>query len=208
MKRLSSFLKSMAVGGLLVILPMGILVFVVTWFFAKVRDAIHPLTTFVINRSPIEGLTADLIVIVVLIAACVAIGALVRTKLGGWLHRVLEAKLLLKAPGYSLIKETVTQFLGTKKSPFSSVALVQIFGNETLASAFVTDEHDDGSFTVFVPTGPNPTSGNIFHLPGCFVHPVDVGVEDAMRTIISCGAGSQVLIKAKAAAAATAAVDG
>ena len=93
-----------------------------------------------------------------------------------------------------MIKETVSQFIGNKKSPFSSVALAQIFGNETLVTVFVTDEHPDGSFTVFMPTGPNPTSGNIYHLKGDFVHPVDVPVEAAMKSIISCGAGSEKLV--------------
>ena len=36
-----------------------------------------------------------------------------------------------------------------KKTPFSQVALVQLFGNETMVSAFVTDSHADGTFTVF-----------------------------------------------------------
>jgi len=80
-------------------------------------------------------------------------GFLVRTKPGKWLHLFLESRLLMRAAGYSLIQETVQQFLGAKKSPFSSVALVRIFGNETLVSAFITDEHADGSFPVFVPTG-------------------------------------------------------
>ena len=117
--------------------------------------------------------------------------------MGGWLFRSLESSLLNKVFGYNLIKETVTQFLSSKQSPFSSVALVNVFGNETLMTAFVTDEHEDGSYSVFVPTGPNPTSGNIYHLKKEFVHLVDISVEDAMRSIISCGAGSSKLIKAK-----------
>ena len=124
------------------------------------------------------------------------IGAIVRTKFGKFLHTTLEQRLLKIAPGYNLIKETVLQILGSKKSPFSSVALVQIFGNDTMVTAFVTDEHSDGSFSVFVPTGPNPTSGNIYHLRGKYVHPVNIPVEDAMRSIISCGAGSSQLIEA------------
>lgn len=119
---------------------------------------------------------------------------LVRTRLGTWLYALIESRLLRRAPGYSMIKETIAQFLGKKQMPFSSVALVKIFGNDTLASAFVTDTHEDGSYTVFVPTGPNPTSGAIYHLQAENVFPVAVSVEDAMRSIISCGAGSSVLI--------------
>ncbi len=77
-----------------------------------------------------------------------------------------------------------------------AIPLVQVFGNSTLMTAFVTDEHPDGSCSVFVPTGPNPTSGNIYHLEGKYVHPVDIPVEEAMRSIISCGAGSNRLIEA------------
>lgn len=62
-------------------------------------------------------------------------------------------------------------------------------------TAFVTEQHVDGSYSVFVPTGPNPTSGNIYHLKKKYVHLVDVSVEDAMRSIISCGAGSGKLLK-------------
>ena len=143
-----------------------------------------------------QEILADILVIAVILTLCFVIGVFVRTRLGKWIFQTLENKILKIAPGYSLIKETVMQFLGGKRSPFSSVALVQIFANETLASAFVTDTHEDGSYTVFVPTGPNPTSGNIYHLAARFVHPVDVPVEDAMRSIISCGAGSTKLIKA------------
>ena len=49
--------------------------------------------------------------------------------------------------------------------------------------------------TVFVPTGPNPTSGFIYHLPNEYIHKVDVKVEDAMRSVISCGTGSSALIQ-------------
>jgi uncharacterized membrane protein len=49
---------------------------------------------------------------------------------------------------------------------------------------------------VFVPTGPNPTSGNIYHLPGDRVRSVDVPVDQAMRAIISCGAGSTAMVVA------------
>jgi uncharacterized membrane protein len=62
-------------------------------------------------------------------------------------------------------------------------------------TAFITDEHEDGRTTVFVPTGPNPTSGNIYHLNSDQVFPIDIPVEDAIRTIIGVGNGSRKLLK-------------
>ena len=194
MNRFKEFVKSTVLGGLLVILPLAIFFFALTWIFGLVLSAISPLTNIVMQKSPLQGIVADILVVALLIAVCFSVGAIVRTKLGKWLYLFIESNVFLRVPGYSLIKETVFQFLGNKKSPFSSVALVQIFGNETLVSAFITDEHKDGTRTVFVPTGPNPTSGNIYHLPKDLVHPVDVSVEDAMRSIISCGAGSSTFI--------------
>lgn len=194
MNRFKEFVKSTVLGGVLIILPLAIFFFALTWIFGLVRTAISPLTNIVMQKSPLQGIVADILVVALLIAVCFSVGVIVRTKLGKWLYLLLESNVFLKVPGYSLIKETVSQFLGNKKSPFSSVALVQIFGNETLVSGFITDEHKDGTRTVFVPTGPNPTSGNIYHLPKDLVHPVDVSVEDTMRSIISCGAGSSTLI--------------
>jgi uncharacterized membrane protein len=194
MNRFKEFVKSTVLGGLLVILPLAIFFFALTWIFGLVLTAISPLTNIVMQKSPLQGIVADILVVALLIAVCFSVGAIVRTKLGKWFYLFVESNVFLRVPGYSLIKETVFQFIGNKKSPFSSVALVQIFGNETLVSGFITDKHKDGTHTVFVPTGPNPTSGNIYHLPKDLVHPVDVSVEDAMRSIISCGAGSSTLI--------------
>ncbi len=192
MQRLKNFVKSTVIGGLLVVLPTGILLGVLAWIFKTIQSLIEPITSRIEDLSP---LLADILVIFLIIAACFVIGVFVRTRLGKFVYSLIETNLLAKAPGYSLVKETVFQFLGNKKSPFSSVALAQIFGNETMVSAFVTDTHEDGSCTVFVPTGPNPTSGNIYHLEAKYVHPVDVSVEDAMRSIISCGAGSSTLLE-------------
>ncbi len=194
MKRLKNFFKSALIGGLLVVLPLGIMVTIVVWIFSHVHLAIGGLTKLFMPKSIWQEILADILVIGLIVTACFVVGVLVRTRLGKWIYHTLENSFLKKAPGYSLIKETVFQFLGNKQSPFSSVALVKIYGNDTLVSAFVTDTHENGMRTVFVPTGPNPTSGNIFHLDSKNVFPVDIPVEDAMRSIISCGAGSSQLI--------------
>ncbi|MFO8073588.1 MAG: DUF502 domain-containing protein [Polyangia bacterium] len=185
-----SFFKTTVLGGLVVILPAAIIALVFGWIYRMVTGAIQPLTNPLTKGPGMPPMVADLIVIIVIIGVCFALGLAVRTSVGRFVHGKLEDKLARFAPGYRLVKETVLQFLGKKKSPFSQVALAQIYENQTLVTAFVTEEHENGMYSVFVPTGPNPTSGQIFHLEPRFVHLVDVGIEDAMRSIISCGAGS------------------
>lgn len=195
MKRISAFFKTSLLGGTVVILPVAILAFVFVWVFNLITNIIQPLTNVVLVRSQVPEISADILVIVIIIMACFIIGVFVKTRLGELVLGILENRILKIAPGYSMIKETVAQLLGRKESPFSKVALARIFQNDTLVSAFITDNHPDGSYTIFVPTGPNPTSGNIYHLKGEYVHPVKVSVEYTMRSIISCGAGSTKLIE-------------
>jgi uncharacterized membrane protein len=194
------FFKTTILGGVIVILPTIILVFAFKWLFGMVGNGIKPLTDLVVNTMTLpdryDQPIATAIVLAVIVLGCFLVGLFVRTRLGQWIYHGFEGSVLSKAPGYTMVKETVNQFLGKNKSPFSSVALVRIFENDTKVTAFITDRHDDGTVTVFVPTGPNPTSGFIYHLNEQFVHPVDVTVEDAMRSVISCGAGSEKLIKA------------
>ncbi len=196
MEKLNNFLKTSLLGGVVVILPVAILASVSAWVFQLISGFIAPLTRLLIKDSQLNVFAADVVVIVLIVAACFSVGVLVRTRLGGFLYRQLETRILKLAPGYSMIKQTVMQLFGNRKdSPFSSVAVARIFGNETRVTAFITDTHTDGSYTLFVPTGPNPTSGLIYHVEGKYVQPVDVSVQDAMRSIISCGAGSAKLLK-------------
>lgn len=199
MSKLGEFVKTSLIGGIVVVLPVAILAFVFKWIFSLVTDLIQPLTNLIIKiavRSRIQEMLADVTALSVIIIACFIVGVFVRTKVGTYIYHNIENRILKAAPGYSLVKETVMQFLGSRKAPFSKVALVQLFANESLVSAFITDEHDDGSYTVFVPTAPNPTSGYVVHVQGKYVFPVKVPVEEAMRSIISCGAGSTGLIRA------------
>ena len=181
-------------------LPMAIFMVTLNWFFHIVTDLIQPLTNLVIKTKAVQGvipeIIGDVLVVAFIALVCFLIGSLVSTSVGRWLHSRFDKYLLRAAPGYKLIKEIVRQFLGDKAdSPFTKgeVARVNLFGLdcETTATAIVTSRHTDGCFTVFVPTGPNPTSGNMYHLPPNQVqlYP-EVKVEDVMRTIIACGAGS------------------
>jgi len=195
MEKFKSFLKTSIIGGVVVILPMFIFIMVFKWLFGWVTDIIQPLTDLIVTKSNMSKIIADALVIAVILISCFIIGIIVKTKIGKFIHENLESRILKIAPGYNTIKEIVMQLIG-KKIPFASVALVRIFENDTLMTAFITDTHADGSYTVFIPTAPNPTSGFIYHIKNEYIQHVNIPVEEAMRSIITCGAGSKKILGA------------
>jgi uncharacterized membrane protein len=190
-----NFLRTSFMGGILVVLPMVILFLVFRWIFSFMFDLVSPVTMLLMKTGTMHEILAGFLALMIIMLVCFLIGVAIKTRWGHFTHNSLEDYVLRYAPGYSLIKETVMIFLGRKTPPFSKVALVRIFATPTLMTALVTDEHPDGSFTVFVPTAPNPTSGNIYHLKQENVFLVDVPVEEAIRSILGCGAGSTRMLE-------------
>jgi len=121
------------------------------------------------------------------------LGLFVRTRIGKNIFDGFERKYLVKLPLYSVIKKTVQQFSGVEKMPFSEVVLVDAYGSGVLMTGFLTDSNpEQGIYTVFVPTAPNPTNGFIFHVQEHqIIHTPNIKTEDAMRTIIGMGVGSE-----------------
>jgi uncharacterized membrane protein len=197
MLKIEKFIKTTILGGVVILLPVLLSIFFLRWLFNFITRMLSPVTKLVVERADMQEHLADLLVILTIIALCFFVGLIVKTRLGRFLHRQVEKRILKVVPGYSLFRNTIKQFFGQEKNPFSRVALVQAFGSNstTLMTGLVTDEQPNGLYTVFVPSALNPTTGLILHLERQYVHIVDVSVEDAMRSIISCGAGSGELLE-------------
>lgn len=199
MTRLKSFFTLTLLGGITVVLPIAIFVLLFRWLFRMVTGVIQPATDWIITRADMRELMADLVVVALIVGTCFLVGLLVKTGVGRWLHQWVDAGLARIAPGYSTIREIVTQFLGGDGNASllnGQVALAKIFGadSDVRITGIVTAEHENGDYTVFVPTAPMPTSGMVYHLPRhCVQLLPEVTVESAMRTVIACGAGSQLL---------------
>jgi uncharacterized membrane protein len=156
---------------------------------------LSPFSRALVKALSWPELGVNLVAIAVLVAFCFALGVFVKTAFGRLVYDKLETRILKIAPGYTFIKETISQFLGRNKSAYSKVALVKLFGDDVLATGFITDEHRDGTFTVYVPFGLNATSGIVVHVKKDRVFPVGVTVEEAMRAAIACGAGSAKILE-------------
>ena len=200
MGRLKTFFVLTLFGGLAVVLPLTIFLLLVQWLVVVVGKLIAPLSRWLSGWITLSPPFADLLVVVAILGVCFGIGLLVRTSVGRWVHTKVDAVLSRLAPGYSTIREMVTQIIGGEGNSASllnrKVCRAYIMGREVPVSvtAIVTAEHEDGNCTVYVPTAPIPTSGFVYHLSMDCIDYLDVSVEMAMRTVVACGSGSQMIM--------------
>ena len=204
-KRRTSFLTSTVVSGFVVLLPalvMGWVLWFIYGFISPIVDPlaklisplVEPAARLITTRFQLERIVSFLTVIASMLVLMFFIGLIVRTAVGQLIGHLVESRFLSIAPGYNIIKEIVKQFSGDRPNPFSKACLVEMFDSRTMVTAFVIDDHPNGLSTIFVPTGPNPTSGFVFHIPTDRVFPIPTPVPEVMKSIIACGIGSAPLI--------------
>ena len=189
--------KTTLLGGLVVALPVLLTLFLLRWLFSLLSQMLAPLTRVILSQSTAGARIAEVLAFLLVVAACFFLGLAVRTRLGKWLLSLADRKILGVAPGYTFFKETIRHLLGRQQRPFSQVALIRPWGNGVWMTGFVTDHQSQPDLTtVFAPSALNPTTGLILHLTPDRIRLLeDVGPDEAMRTIISCGAGSSELLR-------------
>lgn len=190
-KRIRNFLRTTLIGGVVALAPLTLIVLLFRWVINLIGRTLTPLVDTIIQNpdpNPYYKFALYLLSVIAILIFFFIIGLIIRSRLFKFLNRA-EDRYLLKIPGYKLAKETVQQFFGKNKSFFKEVVLVDIFKTGALMTGFITDDQGE-IISVFVPTGPNPTSGNIYHLEKDRVIKTSAPVDVGMKTIISCGAGS------------------
>lgn len=195
-KRLRRFFVTTVIGGIVVVLPITLFIVLIRFIFNFIAVELRPLRTLFPFSDNVADWLIDLLSFAIVIAGFFLIGLIIRTEFGKKFFTRIEENWLRQLPFYSVLRDTVQQFASKNKSPFSQVVLVDVFSNPTRMTGFVTDDHGNGTYTVFVPTGPNPTNGFIFHVTTEQIEFLDVRPEDAMRTIIGVGTGSADLLRA------------
>jgi len=199
MKPWQSFIGLTLLGGFAVALPIAIFVFLLHWLIGLISGLIAPLSGWLASWVPGVEQGADLLSFALVLGGFFLIGLLVKTSVGRWLHGFIDGWLGRFAPGYSTIREVVSQFVGSdsKESLLrGQVCRAYILGREHPVSvtAILTATHTNGDCTVYVPTAPIPSSGFVYHLSQDNVELLPhISVEAAMRTVIACGSGSQII---------------
>ncbi|GAB1446097.1 MAG: DUF502 domain-containing protein [Cyclobacteriaceae bacterium] len=189
------FILSTLIHGLIFLLPLMIILILLSVLFNFIFKVVSPLGELLNNGGGAPDWFRNLLSVGIVIFFVFIFGVVVKSIRGKNYFVEIEKKYLMKIPLYTLVHQTVHQFSGLEKFPFSQVVLIDPYKSGTLMTGFVTAHVNENLYTIFVPTAPNPMNGNIYHVPKESIQFLTVTPQDAMRTIMGMGTGSSCLLE-------------
>ena len=182
------------IGGLLFLVPVAFLGFMLTKIFGFMVVIAAPMAAW-IAVDTVGGIAlANLIAIVAIILVCFLAGLVARNALASGLVKTLESKVLMKIPGYTIIKGIKGGFDKDESNHFKPVAL-KLGSAERIG--FEIQKLADGRSMVFIPSAPNAFSGITQILPADQVIYLDVPVTQVMELAEKYGSGVEELLAQK-----------
>jgi len=187
-------LRQYIVVGLVVLTPVGVTIFVLSWALRTV-DAIFggPLQEFIGLRVP--GLGIVILFFLVLLVGWAVHHAVGRRLVESWNTALSRFPLTRRL--YNAGSQIVQAMLAGDRRMFSRAVLVPYPSEGSWAIGFVTNEQTplysevvgEPCLTVFVPTTFSvPPSGYLLIVPGARARPLGIGVDDAFKFVVSAGA--------------------
>jgi uncharacterized membrane protein len=190
MRYAREFVTSTLVGGLLIVVPVYLAVLLLLKGIKSAATLVRPVAALLPDWLPGENFFSLLLVLTI----CFLVGVTVRTRTGRAARERLEISFFGRLPGYGLLRSLTQRLAGDSEESSWTPALVEI--EDALVPAFIIEVHDDGRFTVFVPSVPTPLAGAVYILRQERVHLLDVPFTQAIRSISRWGSGSKDLVSA------------
>ncbi|MCP3880259.1 MAG: DUF502 domain-containing protein [Sulfitobacter sp.] len=190
MKGLFSFIKTTLAGGFFVVLPMML----IYMMLGETLEAATALAQPIVDLLPegfMEGTRfPNLLAVVLIVLVSLLFGLVLRTSWGRVTIQKAERAILEKIPGYSTIRSLSKSVAGDHiKGQFEPALLSMPMDGKVLV--FVVERHDDGRFTVFLPSSPTPGVGTIQVVPAERVHLLDASAAQVFEALSHWGVGTR-----------------
>jgi uncharacterized membrane protein len=193
-------LRGYFLTGLIVVGPVAITLYVVWWFINLVDAWVKPLLPQAYLPDTYLPFNVPGVGLIVGIFGLMVVGALTANLFGRTIvsygEMMLDGMPVVRGV-YRLIKQIFTTIFSKSGTSFKRVGLLEFPRRGLYAIVFLAgdppqevDEKIGGGnplITVFMPNGPNPTTGFIVFVPASEVIPLDLAVEDAAKLIVSAG---------------------
>ncbi len=190
MKDHAEFVLKKSLAGLLVIAPIYLAGLLLLKVAGSLMGLMEPISQMLPEWMPGARVLSLLMVLIF----CFVVGLAVSTSMGRSTWERMEHALFQKIPGYALFRSLTQQIAGSTEETAWKPALAEI--EEALVPAFIIEQLEDGSFTVFVPSVPTPLAGAVYVLAANRVHPIDVPFTQALKAVSQWGSGCGTLVAA------------
>ena len=177
-------------AGILVVVPIGVVILVLVWFFTSIDSILQPLIKTIFGQE-ITGVGFAFTLVLIYLAGIAAENFIGR-RLIRFGETTLERVPLLRQL-YSGSKNVIAGLSGTglNKAAFREVVLVEFPREGMQTVAFVTNKVKDKEgktlLNIFIPTAPVPTSGYFEIVSEDRVVHTKISVDEAMQMVISSG---------------------
>ncbi len=197
MNHLLHFLKTTALGGLFILLPLLLLQLMLVEIFQLLVALATPIADMFLPKAWIEFINAPVILAVVLIfVAAFALGLLAKSKGGQRCVSWLERNTVGRIPLYGVLKSLAATLIEIGEgSSFKPAMLVSDDGQKEFA--YLIEDHGDGYATIMLPWAPTPLSGSVKIVPMKRLAMLDASLGDVTRVLSHWGAGAHALTAAR-----------
>ena len=196
-----SIIRRYLISGLLAWVPLGVTIFVIT-FFGKYLSGLVNLLPDRWQPSHLIGFTipglSTVIGLIVVLVILFVTGFIASNFFGRYLLGLgddLLERIPLVRSIYTTVKQISDTMFSNKGKAFRKVVLIRYPHKDSWSLAFLTsDSLGEVSIkaprqliSVFIPTTPNPTSGFLILVPQEDVIELEMSVDEAFKMIVSLG---------------------
>ena len=196
MKNLLEFLKTTAMGGLFVLLPVLLLYLLLS----EALDMVVALATPIADLFP--GGTFDkiefpvIVGLILILGVSFLIGLGLRSKTGRGIGQWIERTVLGRLPAYKALKSLTTGFAEAGRAgAFKAAVLTSADGDREVV--YVIEDHGDGDLTVLVPWAPAAFAGSVKIVDRDRVKFLEANLGDVSRALGHWGVGVRELLTIK-----------
>ena len=195
MKRLLDILKTTALGGIGILLPLLLLCLLIREIFEFVVALAVPITVL-FPPGMLERLNApELIAVLLILGVSFLFGLAARTAMGKRLGRTIERSVIERLPLYSFVKNLSAAIMPSKEQGFKPGLLKSADGSKE--PVYVIEEQDNGDFTVLVPWVPMSFTGSLKVVPSERIELLDITLMEFSRILSQLGMGVEDLLGKK-----------
>jgi len=191
---LTTHFKRYFLAGLLLLAPLSITIWVITWVF-DLLDSVLPMA---LRSESLFGVHIPGFGLLVVLLVVMTTGFLAANLIGQKLVEFWESmmrRIPLVRSIYSSVKQVSDTILAPTGQAFRQAVLVQYPRPGSWTIAFLTGKPAEEvaghlpveCVSVYVPTTPNPTSGFFLMMPKSEVILLSIGVDAALKYVISMG---------------------